>query len=200
MGKVELPLLFTPHIPEKEFHGRMEFSGTFNGKPVSRLHIPVFLFGESVASGKTMTLEAISDPKRWRNNSSGNMTAAYDEKEGAIRFDVEFPQHGDRWIYPEFILKPRESFRRARGVAFEIKTVPSMPKEAVFMAVMGREKEHGRAVFIRFPMPSAEWEERIISFDEFVPNPENIEMIRLGVNPKSDRQSYWVRNLRVFCR
>lgn len=120
-----------------------------------------------------MTLEAISDPKRWRNNSSGNMTAAYDEKEGAIRFDVEFPQHGDRWVYPEFILKPRESFRRARGVAFEIKTVPSMPKEAVFMAVMGREKEHGRAVFIRFPMPSAEWEERIISFDEFVPNPEN---------------------------
>lgn len=200
MGKVELPLLFTPHIPEKEFHGRMEFSGTFNGKPVSRLHIPVFLFGKSVASGKTMTLEAISDPKRWRNNSSGNMTAAYDEKEGAIRFDVEFPQHGDRWVYPEFILKPRESFRRARGVAFEIKTVPSMPKEAVFMAVMGREKEHGRAVFIRFPMPSAEWEERIISFDEFVPNPENIEMIRLGVNPKSDRQSYWVRNLRVFYR
>ena len=49
-------------------------------------------------------------------------------------------------------------------------------------------------------MPSAEWEERIISFDEFVPNPENIEMIRLGVNPKSDRQSYWVRNLRVFYR
>ena len=196
---MEIPLEVTPEIPAGGCQVDLAFSGRFGGREITPAVVPLIQTGAMLAENVGREPEWRS-PARWRANSSGEMEISFDEKEQALKLKTVFAPGTDRWIYPEFILKPRESFRRARGVAFEIKTVPSMPKEAVFMAVMGREKEHGRAVFIRFPMPSAEWEERIISFDEFVPNPENIEMIRLGVNPKSDRQSYWVRNLRVFYR
>ena len=104
----------------------------------------------------------------------------------------------DRWIYPEFILKGNESLHGAKGVEFEIKTTPSMPKESVFMVVMDQKSEHDKSVLIRFPMPSAEWEKRIITFDEFVERPETVKMIRLGINPRVNKQSYWIRNLQII--
>lgn len=198
-SKIEIPLEFTPALRVGEFRGAMEFGGIFNNHPLTRLHVPLFLFTRSVASGRILHIDGIYKPERWRNNSSGKMKTSYDKTEKAIRFDVEFPQHGDRWIYPEYILDlPGESFKGARGVAFEMKTTPSMPQESVFMAVMSKEKEHGKAVYIRFPMPDTEWEERLLCFDEFVPHPENIEMFRLGENPLKNNQTFWIRNLRIF--
>ena len=198
-SKIEIPLEFTPALRAGEFRGVMEFGGIFNNRPLTRLHVPLFLFARSVVAGRTLHIDGIYKPERWRDNTSGKMKTSYDKAEKAIRFDVEFPQHGDRWIYPEYILDlPGESFKDARGVAFEMKTTPPMPKESIFMAVMSKEKEHGRAVYIRFPMPGTEWEERCLSFDEFVPNPENIEMFRLGVNPLKHNQTFWIRNLRIF--
>ena len=126
------------------------------------------------------------------------MRSEYDKKEKAIRFDVEFPAFVDRWIYPEFILKGNESLHRAKGVEFEIKTTPSMPKESVFMVVMDQKSDHDKSVLIRFPLPSAEWGKRIITFDEFVERPETVKMIRLGINPRVNKQSYWIRNLQII--
>lgn len=198
MGELQLPIDFTPEIPAEKFNGKMEFGGTFNGKAITRLSVPIFLFNRSVAAGFKRELKAIYNPERWRNNSSGTMRSEYDKKEKAIRFDVEFPAFVDRWIYPEFILKGNESLHGAKGVEFEIKTTPSMPKESVFMVVMDQKSEHDKSVLIRFPMPSAEWEKRIITFDEFVERPETVKMIRLGINPRVNKQSYWIRNLQII--
>lgn len=198
-SKVEIPLVFTPQLNVGKFRGKMEFNGVFNNKAITRLYVPLYLFSHSVVNGRTLYIDGIYNPERWRDNASGKIEKSYDKSERAIRFDVKFPQHGDRWVYPEYILElPRESFKGARGVAFEMKTTPSTPKESVFMAVMSKEKEHGKAVFIRFPMPGKEWEERILCFDEFIPNPEDIEMFRIGENPFEHSQTFWIRNLRIF--
>lgn len=197
-GKAEIPLLFTPDIPAGKYHGQMEFTGRFDGKPTTRLHVPLFLFGRSMAAGRQQKLDGIYRPERWRPNSSGKMEISYDKEEKAIRFDVEFPEHTDRWVYPEYVLQPGESFKKAKGVAFEIRNTPTMPKESIFMAVMDTEKERGEARFIRFPMPGTEWEERIVGFDEFVEHPEKIKMFRLGENPHQSKQTYWLRNLRIL--
>lgn len=128
MGELQLPIDFTPEIPAEKFNGKMEFGGTFNGKAITRLSVPIFLFNRSVAAGFKRELKAIYNPERWRNNSSGTMRSEYDKKEKAIRFDVEFPAFVDRWIYPEFILKGNESLHGAKGVESRSKPLRPCPK------------------------------------------------------------------------
>lgn len=206
MGKVELPLVFRHALKEKEVRGSIEFTGDFNGKPVSKLHIPLFLLSREVKFAKKLELDGIQNPKRWYPNSSGKMTTFFDEKAGAICFEVDYSPGVDRWIYPEFPLNlPRETFANATGVSFEIKVEATEPmKEAYFMVVYRKGITDGHHpgpnddAFIRYPIPSGKWETRTLSFNEFVTkDPAKITKIRLGVNPKSDHIRYWIRNLQI---
>ena len=46
--------------------------------------------------------------------------------------------------------------------------------------------------------PGPEWETRRVSFDEILPEPEKAKMIRIGLNPLVNQQTFWIRNLRVI--
>ena len=37
-----------------------------------------------------------------------------------------------------------------------------------------------------------------MSFDEILPEPEKAKMIRIGLNPLVNQQTFWIRNLRVI--
>ncbi|UKI29565.1 MAG: hypothetical protein L6W00_15950 [Lentisphaeria bacterium] len=129
------------------------------------------------------------------------MEIRFDPAEKAIRFDWKFTVHGDRgdrWVYPEYILRGGETLRNAAAVVFEIKTTPSIPREAVFMAVNDWTRQHGKTTYIWYHNPGPEWETRRVSFDEILPEPEKAKMIRIGLNPLVNQQTFWIRNLRVI--
>lgn len=46
--------------------------------------------------------------------------------------------------------------------------------------------------------PGQDWEKRRVSFDEILPEPEKAKMIRIGLNPLVNQQTFWIRNLRVI--
>ena len=213
MQKLSFPLVFTHAIPEKEFNGKIEFTGRFNGRKTTRFHIPIRLLGREILSMKRNVLDGIYNPKRWHSNCAGgnHMTTRYDEKEGALCFEAEFPPGtNDRWVYPEMELSlPRESFKDAVGVSFEIKLeADTAPKESYFMLVMepkikaGDHNRHGQGEFhVRYPIPDQNWQTRVVQFEESVKaDPADTRKIRIGLNPKSDRVRYWIRNLQIIYR
>lgn len=211
MQKISMPLTFTPVFAEKKFSGKMEFSGRFNDKKTTRLHVPIRLLTREALTMKRQQLDGIYNAKRWHANSAGGnqMNIQYDEKEGAICFEAEFPPDcPDRWVYPEMELSlPRESFKNAVGVNFEIKCeADTAPKESYFMLVMrpdivaGKGNLTGKGEWhVRYPIPARTWESRFVQFGEFVKDdPADTQKIRIGLNPKDNRIRYWIRNLQVI--
>ena len=108
-GKIELPLKFTPEWNHQS-RGELRIEGVFNGRKSSPLVAPLVNFSKLISSSKQKPLSGSSNPASWRQNSSGTMKIAFDSGESAIRFDVRFAPHADRWVYPEYTLQlPQES-------------------------------------------------------------------------------------------
>ena len=64
------------------------------------------------------------------------------------------------------------------------------------MAVLDTVQEQGKAFWLRFPKVSGEWEKRIVIFGGF--DPSDVKMLRIGMNPKCDDFTYYIRNVRVI--
>lgn len=198
-GKQEFELTITPDFPEGSFKGMLEFGGEFNGKPVSALAIPLLRVAE-LLTGDGLELD-YRNPGRWRANASGDMEIAYVETEDAIRFRTVFKPGTDRWIYPEYLLNlPKESLKNAAGVSFEIRAesediAPGVSFTAL-MAVLDTVKEHGKAYWLPFPATTDQWQTRVILFSNL--DTAEIRMLRIGMNPKRDDFTYYIRNLKVF--
>ena len=64
------------------------------------------------------------------------------------------------------------------------------------MAVLGTEKERGNAFWLRFPTVSDQWESRTVIFGGF--DPAEVKMLRIGMNPKCDDFTYYIRNVKVI--
>lgn len=201
MSCLEIPLTVTPQLDAAGINGELHFEGSFSGEKISPLIIPVHRYERKLSRFPSREFTGILEPKRWRANSSGAMEIRFDPAEKAIRFDWKFTVHGDRgdrWVYPEYILRGGETLRNAAAVVFEIKTTPSTPREAVFMAVNDWTRQHGKTTYIWYHNPGPEWETRRVSFDEILPEPEKAKMIRIGLNPLLNQQTFWIRNLRVI--
>lgn len=69
----------------------------------------------------------------------------------------------------------------------------------LLMAVYGKQREHGEAVFLKVVPPSEKWEERVVpGFRRERWDPAKIEMLRLGLNSTVPDITYSVRNVRVI--
>lgn len=64
------------------------------------------------------------------------------------------------------------------------------------MAVLDTVQEHGKAFWMRFPAVSDKWEKRIGDL-RAVSIPPASGMLRIGMNPKCDDFTYYIRNVRV---
>ena len=182
-------------LPEKSSAGRsrFHFAGSFNGRPISRLSLPVIQHAE-VAD--TPLLVGAEKPENWRKNSSGKMTISRDEAEQAIRFDVEFPPDVDRWVYPEFLIPGGGLPADTIGISFEIKSdSKKKPINNLVMLVKDRQKETGRSHYISYAPSLGEWRQVFVETASF--SPETIQQIRIGMNPTIDKVTYRIRNIRL---
>lgn len=179
---------------------KLRLGGTFNGKPVSPVYIPIKRPHRGMDPALKVKSLPMEDVTRWGKNSSGAMTISSDEKEKAIAFKVTFPPATDQWIYPEFRLKlPAESMAGAVGIGFEVK---ASRDEGWALVMVCLQDTHERSEDCWLPyFPTTEWQTVTILFEEDAPvnfNPANIKMLRLGANPGEREYEYRVRNFKVY--
>lgn len=142
----------------------------------------------------------ISDPARWRANSSGKMTITGVPEEKAVRFAVDFDVPG-RWVYPEFVLKDGESMKGVVGVAFDLKcteTMKGLPSYANtwvgnFMACYDTTPEKALADYVEYGVPSTEYKRYFVSID--AAKADSIKMIRVGKVATADHSEITVKNM-----
>jgi hypothetical protein len=201
MGRVSLVVDFNF---KEEGYGliKVRLGGTFNGKPVSPVYVPV----KRPHAGMDPALKAKSLPvenvARWVKNSSGTMEITSDPKEKAVAFNVKFPPATDQWVYPEFRLKlPAESMAGAVGISFEIKASRNEDCFPLVMACLQDTHERSEDCWLPYFPPTTEWRTATILFEEDAPvnfSPTHIKMLRLGVNPREREYEYRLRNFKVY--
>jgi len=179
---------------------QVRLGGTFNGKEISPIYIPVKRPHAGMDPGLQSRPLPVDDAGRWVKNSSGSMTIFADEKEQAAGFKVTFPPATDQWIYPEFRLNlPAESMCGAVGIGFEVKASKA-EGWALVMACMDDVHERGEGCWLPY-YPTTEWQTVNILFEEDAPvnfRPENIKMLRIGANPSEREFEFRVRKMRVY--
>lgn len=194
MGRAAVALTVTPKIADGGCRGELVFGGTFNGRPASRLVIPLFLAGRVGDFCRDVPMPAMLEPGSWSHHSSGSMTVAAVPEEKAVKFTVEFPDGVDRWAFPAYKLQlPQESLAGAAGIAFEIRRLT--PGRIVFSRVNARWD--GRFTGEGFEPPETEWQERRVLFHSGF-EPERIKELEIGFNPAEKSFGWMIRNIRVF--
>jgi len=182
--ELELP----PGLPMR-LH-ELTFGGTFNNHLVSKLVLPVVPLGTVTDSP---VLVGSLDPAKWRANSSGKMNIVWDEKEQAVRFDVDFAPNIDRWVYPEFV--PQGGFpANAAGLSFEIKSCQSKEQTALSLVMLVKEAGKG-ADSLNYTPSYGNWQDNFIELASH--SPETLRLFRIGVNPRQDHLTFWIRNVRL---
>lgn len=176
--------------PQKTKHCDLIFGGEFNGRPISRLFMPLLLIAET----RDEELPGSTDSTQWINNSSGTMKVSKDEKENAIRVDVEFPPDVDRWVYPVLPLRnvlPANTY----AISFDMKIDQDekSPASGYFMLV--NKDKSKRDLFLQLRVIShGDWKNNFFELQQGTPS--GISKIRIGLNPKVNKVTYWIRNVR----
>ena len=184
-----------------DFFRQLVIVGVFNGKRSSRVSIPVRLEKQFLASCVSVPL-AWQDPKDWaRNTSAQKFSAAWDEAEKAVRFDVAWTKPADRWFYPVYKLKlPQESMAGAQLVVFEVKSAQDKVENDFaaqnLMLLYGGKKPDR---FLSYQAPLGSWEKRYVELSD-EDAPADVTAFRLGANPKGTRCTFWIRNLTILRR
>ena len=188
--KKEYELVITPDLPNGAYKGKLEFGGEFSGKPISRMVIPLL----QTAWMPSRDLD-YRDPAKWKANSPGTMNISYDKSEDAIRFHTVFKQGAALWIYPEYVLAPSDSLKHAAGIRFEIKAekkdiAHGLAFSTAIVSIDGKDQ------WLVYPAATDQWETRVVPFDNV--NPEQVKNLRIGMNPKCNDFTYYIRNLKIY--
>jgi len=139
--------------------------------------------------------DATNAASRFKANTSGQMTVSDDADQKAVRFDVQFKPGTDFWVYPVLTLKDGESLADVDRIRFEFKAVQGNP-EAKYTAayvMFGNEKP-----YYTLPTPSAEYQIVTIDVAKAVKDPAAVKAIKIGINPKDAKLTFWIKNLQFF--
>ena len=204
MSKIEFETVFKPRLPDGVFEGHIVFSGVFNGKKTSKLDIPVHLIGLFLQNCRQIPMDWMK-PSDWeRNTSATSYQCAFDEAENALRFDVAWNNHVDRWFYPVHTLKqPEESFKDVQGIQFEVKTMQNkvendMNYAYVMVAYTTPDNQSVRVINVPYQHPLTTWEVRRIMFDGAIPADATVKFLRFGCNPRGTQMTYWLRSIKYL--
>ena len=180
------------------------FSGVFNGKKTSKLDIPVHLIGLFLQNCRQIPMDWMK-PSDWEQNTSAtSYQCAFDEAENALRFDVAWNNHVDRWFYPVHTLKqPEESFKDVQGIQFEVKTTQNkvendMNYAYVMVAYTTPDNQSVRVINVPYQHPLTTWEVRRIMFDGAIPADATVKFLRFGCNPRGTQMTYWIRSIKYL--
>ena len=135
--------------------------------------------------------EGICKAANFKANSSGKMTISDDAKEHAVRFDVEFKPGTGFWAYPVLNLKG-ESLADVETIRFEFKAAQENPDAGYLCAyvMIGGEKP-----WFSLPAPKREYQAVTIDVAKTVKDPGAVKKIRIGMNPKDAKLTFFIRNL-----
>ena len=137
--------VFTPS-PGKKTDLDFRIGGTFNGKKISVLTLPVQV-EERVFADCISKLLDTNKINRWRKNAGGPMKISFCPKEKCVRFDSDFTGGKPGWSYPEYLLGQGESLKDAVMFSFEIKSTQDKVENhfghAGVYLVTGTTHEHG---------------------------------------------------------
>ncbi|MBR1608638.1 MAG: hypothetical protein IJ678_03370, partial [Kiritimatiellae bacterium] len=179
-------------------------SGRFDGRDASPLSMPV-LFERALFAACEETPLPWRDPEAWtRNDSAAAYRASWDEKEQAVRFDVEWTDPAvDRWVYPVLELPPElRGLEGAVRAVFEVKSAQDKVENdfkndgANFMLVRtgGADSPND---YLSFAPPGGEWERRYVELST-AGDMSDVRAVRLGCNPLGMRLSFWIRNVSIL--
>jgi hypothetical protein len=178
----------------------LKLVGNFNGRSTTQVVIPLFFAKRFLASCERIPLET-ANPSLWeRNSSADEQTIAFDEVEGAIRFDAVWRDDlKDRWHYPiRRLALPRESPVGARRIVFEVKSeqdkVENDYRACKLMLASGDGKTD---IYLDYDPPTREWEKRYV---DIPPDTDlsTVTLLRIGANPLGSRCTIWIRNLNML--
>lgn len=136
--------------------------------------------------------EGVCKAARFESNTSGKLTIADDAKEKAVRFDVEFKAGTDFWVYPFFRLQSHESLVDVEQIRFDIRAEQGNPEAGYRSAyvMIGEEKP-----YFKMPTPQSEYQTVTINVAEAVKDPSAVKHLRIGMNPKDSKLTFYIRNL-----
>jgi hypothetical protein len=200
-GHAGFDCVLTPggEAPSAHF-SELKLVGNFNGRSTTKAVVPLFFAKRFLASCERVPLEA-ANPSLWeRNSSADEQTIAFDEDEGAIRFNAVWRDDiKDRWFYPVRRLDlPRESPVGAHRIVFEVKSeqdkVENDYKACKLMLASGDGKTD---IYLDYDPPTREWEKRYV---DIPPDTDlsTITLLRIGANPLGSRCTFWVRDVEVL--
>jgi len=196
-----VPLKLRPAVPSLNF--QLIIAGSTNGMRISPVSIPVRSI-KFLDSLKFKTIDEITNPGRWRKNTSGVTEITRDGN--ALKVTTSFKGISNKWTYPEFVLKSAdESFEGAIAISFEIKADQNDKKnrfeENLLMLCFEKSKEKGESVWLPYPAPSSEWKRVVVPLETKDLNGKTlkeVKMLRIGVNPdKGDNVNFWLRNFKI---
>ena len=204
MGKTEFDTVFKPNLPDGVFENHIVFSGVFNGKKTSKLAIPVHFIGLFLKNCRQIPMDWMK-PSDWEENTSASSyKCVFDEAENALRFDVAWNTHVDRWFYPVHTLKqPEESFKGVQGIQFEVKTTQNKVENDfncsyVMVAYTTPDDASTRVINFSYTSPLTTWEVRRIMFDKTIPADATVKFLRFGCNPRGTQMTYWLKNIKYL--
>ncbi|MBR5839896.1 MAG: hypothetical protein IKZ84_15245, partial [Victivallales bacterium] len=204
MGKTEFETVFKPILPNGVFESHIVFSGKFNGKKTSKLDIPVHFIGLFLKNCRQIPMDWMK-PSDWeKNTSASTYECVFDETENALRFDVAWNTHVDRWFYPVHTLKqPEESFKDVQGIQFEVKTTQNKVENDfncsyVMVAYTTPDDASTRVINFSYTSPLTTWEVRRIMFDKTIPADATVKFLRFGCNPRGTQMTYWLKNIKYL--
>lgn len=194
-GKADLRVTYVP--PEGDgLNFRVDFAGTFNGKAISKVCVPVFHRWRFFRSCETVGLPGLDRPEAWRRNDSGNrQSAVFDEKEKAVRFEVVWDGSTCAWFYPVHMFAAGESFKGAKYLEFEVKSWQDKVENDMVVSTVMCLYPDGQVKESPYDQPGFEWERRRVKLPD---DADKVSGFRVGGLPRGHHLKYWVRNFRIL--
>lgn len=136
----------------------------------------------------------LNRPERYLINSSGKLSITRDMTERALKFDVTFPPGADFWCYPLFTFnRPLENPADAEYLRFDIRAVQADDRAGFGPVLVFVDEKR-----LPYPAPTGEWRTVTLKLADAGKSPDEIQGIKIGMNPKSSRLTYFLRNIELL--
>ncbi|AVM46768.1 hypothetical protein C5Q97_19440 [Victivallales bacterium CCUG 44730] len=139
--------------------------------------------------------ERLNTASRFDHNSSGRLTISNDAAEKAVRFDVEFKPGTDFWCYPGIRFGADESLADVEAIRFDIKAVQPAGGKGYRHAYLMYD---GKPPYVTLPELKPEWQTVTVRVPETAADPAAVKSIRIGANPRSEKTTFYIRNLEML--
>ncbi len=173
-------------------------SGNFAGKKVTPSVMPlVFLYDPSIFAEVPFKNAMIA--KNWRPSANGRMIVTNPQPD-ILSFHVPKFANTDRWICPEYLLKPGESLSGYIGMKFDFREFTSNHNQNKGISlVAGTIKEKGERVSNGFRTANdQQWHTYSVYFSVDENFLKRVKQFRIGGGSRTDELRWEVRNLRLL--